>query len=158
MIKKLFIINAILSMPTWLLSSQQQAPQQASSDYGFLWRDGAEKQRPHEHLTHEKLKRVAFLNLPPDTILTAETNDLRDPNQQESRIAFIQQNGAEWCLDFAIIQPTTETYPSKKLAQEHALAFLLQSSQERKQQEREDTAKRKQAKRLRMKKDKYRLS
>jgi hypothetical protein len=155
--KKAFLLNVLLNTPLLLHPGQAPMPQPAPPDYGFLWRDGAERPRPKAHLTHDKIQQVAFQNIPTNTVITAEIDDPRDPNQQESRIVLVQENGNLWSLDFAIIQPTTINYPTKELAQQHALAFLTQPSAERKQQEREEEAKRKQEKRQRMKYDKYRL-
>ena len=132
-------------------------PAQAPIDEGYLFRIGTQH-RAHKHFTLSRAQQLTINDMVDDTILTAETDDSRDPNEQESRIAIIQQYDAGgWLVDFATIQPQTFAFTTKEKAQDFTLNFLTQSSNDKKEQEIKDKANRINAKRQRLKTQKYRI-
>lgn len=149
--KKIFILCFFLSL------QKTTSPSQAPIDEGYLFRIG-DQHREHIHWPRESVNQLSIDDMKEDTILTAETDDSRDPNEQESRIALIQQHrSGNWLVDFATIQPKTLEFTTKERAQNYVLNFLTQSSEDKKVKEIQDKANRINAKRQRLKTQKYRI-
>jgi hypothetical protein len=149
--KKIFILNS------WLFLQSSIHPAQAPIDEGHLFRVGNQT-REQSHWTRDSVEQLTINDMRDDTILSAETDDSRDPNEQESRIALIQKDeSGKWLVDFATIQPQTFAFTTKEKAQAFTLNFLTQSSQDKKEQEIKDKAKRINEKRQRLKTQKYRI-
>ncbi|HSW75955.1 MAG TPA: hypothetical protein VLG50_02860 [Candidatus Saccharimonadales bacterium] len=99
-------------------------------DLGYMFHDGTDT-RPYTHLTHGQLQTTVAYNIPSDTVITAETDDVSPDSNKQSHIAIIlyDPTAQGWFVDYAIINPESSgRFATLNQAQLFALDFLKSPS------------------------------